>query len=182
MQRCNVGQRWMVLMGLVILCGCASQPAPGPDDRAVTEPASPADPAVQAYIQTMRDDLSRGKVGIINGVMQLNRDEAKVFWPIYQEYEAALFDLGDQRVDAIRDFASEQHNGTLDDNAASRLARAYFAFEHERLKLLETTHQRIAEQLSPVHAAQFTQIEHRVGTVIDLLIAAELPLIETHNP
>ena len=35
-----------------------------------------------------------------------------------------------------------------------------------------------AKLLSPVRAAQFAQIEHRVGTVIDLVIAAHLPLIQ----
>ena len=41
----------------------------------------------------MRDDLSRGKVEIITDVMHLNANEAKVFWPIYQDYETELFAL-----------------------------------------------------------------------------------------
>ena len=51
--------------------------------------------AVNKYVEAMRQDLSRGKVEIINRVMQLSAAESKVFWPIYQEYESELFELGE---------------------------------------------------------------------------------------
>src|SRR5215212_2127769 len=56
----------------------------------------PRDPVLDAYVGSMRADLSCGKVHIIGGVMNLGNDEAKVFWPIYQDYESELFELGDR--------------------------------------------------------------------------------------
>jgi hypothetical protein len=35
----------------------------------------------------------------------------------------------------------------------------------------------VSKELSPVRAAQFAQIEHRVSTAIDLLLAAQTPLV-----
>ena len=126
----------------------------------------------------MRADLSDGKIRIINKVMNLSNDEAKVFWPIYQEYESELFDLGDQRVELIRRFAAAQNSGKLESRDATELADAYFKFEQQQIDLQKQYHGIIAKELSPVRAAQFAQIEHRVGTIVDLSIAAELPLIQ----
>ena len=169
-----------------LCCGCksdAAAPAPTQVLKASTDAAIseqlPRDAAIDAYVQSMRDDLSRGKVGIITDVMKLNSDESKIFWPIYQEYEKELFALGDLRVEGIRRFAADQQAGVLDDTQAKKLGDAYFDFEAKRLELLKKYYNEIGKSLSPVRAAQFTQIEHRVGTVIDLIIAAQLPLIRS---
>jgi hypothetical protein len=177
--------KWpLVLLSALLTCGCASsqdaQPAPK-EQPAVKSSATispmPRNEALDAYVKSMRDDLSRGKVGIITEVMQLNSEEAKVFWPIYQDYESELFELGDHRVQAIRQFATDIHDHRLTDSEAGRLANEYFDYEAKRLELLKRYHGLISEKLSPVRAAQFTQIEHRVGTIVDLLIAAEIPLL-----
>jgi hypothetical protein len=177
-------------LGLImaaLACGCASnqeaQPAaPEQSPAASAMPAAastgaPRSDVLNAYVRSMRDDLSRGKVSLINDVMQLNADEAKVFWPIYQEYESELFELGDQRVAAMRQFANDIRDKRLDDSEATRLADQFFDYETKHLALLKKYHGEIAKQLSPVRAAQFAQIEHRVGTVVDLMIASEIPLL-----
>jgi len=138
----------------------------------------PRNALIDAYVGAMRADLSDGKLQIIGSVMKLTNDEAKVFWPIYEDYESELFDLGDQRVDLIRRFAAAQKSGRLGPREATELADGYFKFEQQRLDLLKKYHGMIAKELSPLRGAQFTQIEHRVGTIIDLSIAAEIPLIQ----
>lgn len=162
----------------IILCllaaGCASRP---PAAKAPLKGLSPDDP-VYGYVTAMRDDLSRGKVQIITQVMNLSAEEDKVFWPIYQDYETELFALGDLRLESIRQFVNAQQAHKLDDKMAVGLADAYFRFEASRLELVKKYHAEIAKSLSPIRAAQFTQIEHRVGTVVDLLIASELPLVQ----
>jgi hypothetical protein len=174
----------LVLTVTSLATGCASSQdvQVTPDSATVAKSSSPAGGAARngvlnAYLKSMRDDLSRGKVGIINDVMQLNAEEAKTFWPIYEEYESELFELGDQRVAAIRQFANDIRDHRLDDSEASKLAEQYFDYESKRLELLKKYHGEIAKSLSPVRAAQFAQIEHRVGTVVDLMIASEIPLL-----
>jgi hypothetical protein len=133
---------------------------------------------IDAYVDAMRADLSDGKIQIIGSVMSLSNDEAKVFWPLYQEYESELFELGDQRVELIRRFAATQRAGKLEQREAAELVEGYFKFEQQRLDLLKKYQGAIATALSPTRAAQFTQIEHRVGTIVELSIAAEMPLIQ----
>lgn len=151
------------------------------DKAASAKPASagavPRSDAVDAYVGAMRADLSQGKVKIINDVMKLNAAESAIFWPIYQDYEEELFELGDKRVELIRKFADVQRAGEMSQDQATSLADGYFDFEQQRVALLKKYHGEIAKELSPIRAAQFTQVEHRVGTVVDLMIAADLPLI-----
>ena len=82
------------------------------------------------------------------------------------------------RVELIRKFAAAQRAGRLSDQEASTLADGYFQFESQRLDMLKRYHGIISKELSPVRAAQFSQVEHRVGTVVDLMIASEMPLID----
>jgi hypothetical protein len=113
--------------------------------------------------------------------MRLSPEESKTFWPNYHDYEEELFQLGDQRVELTRNFLTAQEGqggqGGLDNDRAAKLTDDWFAFENQRLQLLQKYQKMIAAQLSPVRAAQFAQIEHRVGTVMDLVIASELPLV-----
>jgi hypothetical protein len=141
------------------------------------KPLAPDDP-VRAYVDAMRDDLSHGKVDTITRMMHLSAAESAVFWPIYQDYETELFALGDQRVELIRQFIAWQQSEVPDANRASELADGYFHLEAARLDLTKKYHATIAKELSPLRAAQFTQVEHRAGTVIDLLIASQMPLIK----
>jgi hypothetical protein len=145
-------------------------------------PLSPADrqnDRLSAYVDSARRDLSDGKVTLINEVMTLSSEESAKFWPIYHAYEEELFALGDRRVEMTRQFLNAQSMRTFDDAAAAALAKEWFDVESQRLDLVKRYHDEIAEELSPLRAVQFTQIEHRVGTVVDLILASDLPLVRT---
>ncbi len=131
---------------------------------------------VRDYIDAVRIKLIDGKVGLISGVMKLSDEEAEVFWPLYYEYEIELFDIGDRRVELIESFIAAHQAKALNDLEAREMAAEWFKQETDRLGLLKKYHELIANELSMLHAIQFLQIEHRVNTVIDLMIASELPL------
>jgi hypothetical protein len=176
-------------------CGCATnEPAAtdlrGPvrvSEHAAASPASAGsggpvaassarDP-LREHVEAMRADLSRGKVGVFNDVMRLDAAEAKKFWPIYSDYEEELFALGDQRLELTRRYVQAHAAGKLDDKAAGEIAKGWLDYQAQSVELNRKYHGIIAAELSPVRAGQFLQIEHRVATVIDLMIASDLPLV-----
>ena len=138
--------------------------------------ASLQEDPVKAYIDAVRLDLAQGKVSLINGTIGLSDKEAAVFWPLYQEYEIELFELGDRRLDLIDRFIAADEAESLDDAEAKKMATAWFEQETARLALLKKYHKLIGDQLSPLRAIQFVQIEHRISMVVDIMIASELPL------
>jgi hypothetical protein len=133
---------------------------------------------VYSYVDEVRTELADGKTSLINQVMRLSKDEGIIFWPIYNEYEQELFALGDQRVELLRKFVKSQAEQSLNDKSAASMSDDWFKFESQRLELVRKYHTQIAREVGPLRAAQFTQIEHRVATVTDLMIASEMPLIQ----
>lgn len=182
-----------VIVLIPVATGCESQgakPAAAAGSQAPASLAASPAPgtaarhgdAVYAYVDSVRSDLSDGKARLINRVMGLSSDESAKFWPIYHDYEKELFALGDQRVETTRAYVNAQASGSLDNARAAALTDDWFRFESQRLELLRKYQKRIAAELSPIRAAQFTQIENRVGMVVDLLLASELPLVRKSAP
>jgi len=131
---------------------------------------------VKAYIDAVRLELAEGKVSLINGTIGFSDKEAAVFWPLYQEYETELFELGDHRLDLIDRFIAADEAESLDDPEAKKMATEWFEQETARLALLKKYHTLLGDQLSSLRAIQFVQIEHRLSMVVDIMIASELPL------
>jgi len=154
---------------LAVSGGCASHKKahghPGFDD------------GVSDYLTTVRIDLVEGKTDLINDVMNLSPSEAEVFWEIYSQYEDEYFALGERRRQLERELSQRTEAGTLTDESAARLARAFLELRREMLDLLSRYHERISTELSPVRGAQFLQIEFRTGTVVDLIVASQMPMI-----
>src|SRR5436190_24040821 len=111
----------LIVCTVSIVGWASTDPTETPKAGATLAAASQTD-AVNTYVRAMRTDLSRGKVKIINDVMKLTADESATFWPIYQDYESELFDLGDKRVELIRRFAVEQNSGKLSQEEATSIA------------------------------------------------------------
>jgi hypothetical protein len=136
------------------------------------------DDPVRDYVTNLRGELSNGKANLINQVMNLSVEEAKVFWPIYYEYEKELFELGDRRLEMIKQFVTAHKDKALDNAQAKTMVADWFQLQTDRLELFKKYNKLISKELSAVRAAQFVQIEHRVNTTIDIMIASELPLIQ----
>lgn len=164
--------RFVALASLCLFAsGCTAE------KKQATMGELPRDEQLHAYVMEMREDVSAGKVRLFNEVMELTPAEAQVFWPLYTEYEKELYALNDRRVDVIHHLNLIQNNGGLTNDDASKLGAEYFTYQSSRMALLQKYYDLMHKQLSPIRAAQFAQIEHRVNTMIDLLIASELPMV-----
>jgi hypothetical protein len=176
------------LLAWILAAGCASTDSKNevkaPPAVAETKPAAAIhdDDTVHVYVDDIRADLSDGKIVIINDVMKLTDAEDKVFWPIYADYEQELFDLGDKRLDLMGEFVAAQDHHALSEAKAADLTANFFQLEQDRLDLVRKYNGILSKELSPIRAAQFTQIEHRIATVVDLMVASQMPLVQHRLP
>jgi hypothetical protein len=143
----------------------------------------PADEArelnLRAYVDLMRSDIRSQKSAIIAQVMQFSETEDQKFWPIYREYEAELAKVNDERLALIAEYAGVYQK--LTDAVADRLARAALDVESRRHALKAKYYDRLQAAVSPTTAARFLQVENQILLLLDLQIAASLPLIEDHD-
>ena len=128
------------------------------------------------YIETLRSELKTNKKTIITQTMEFTDQQSSVFWPIYGEMEKELDELSNERIANIKEFAANYDN--MNDEKASELIKNSFDFQKDRMSLNEEYFDKFAEALSPTVAAKFMQLQQQIQLVVDLGIAANLPLVK----
>jgi len=130
----------------------------------------------EKYLELLRSDVRAAKVEILTEALDLSNKDADAFWPIYRAYDAELATVGDRRVALIKKFAATY--GTTTEEAAAAFAKEWFGIQDDRAALRRKYYGKVAKATSNIIAARFIQVEHLVGMLIDIQIAAELPLVQ----
>jgi Na+/phosphate symporter len=139
-------------------------------------PASAAFAQMDSYLEMLRSDVRTEKVAVITEVMGFTDEEAEVFWPIYRKYELELAKLFDMRVKNIKNYA--EHFEALDDDKADELLKTAYKIDEKRTKLHKSYYEKFKKAIGAKRAARFMQLDYQIDLLIDLQIAANLPLIE----
>ena len=129
---------------------------------------------LRAYAELLRSDLRAQKVAVITQVMQFTETEDAAFWPVYRQYETDLAKINDDRIALLTEYAAGFE--TLTDATADRLAKGALALQARRQALTESYYERFKAVLPPKTAARFLQVEHQILLLLDLQIAASLPV------
>ncbi len=169
--------KWILATALA----AASFPAPNALGQQPTSDIQPAttesqETNIRAYVELMRVDVRTKKAAIFTEIMQFNDQQAAKFWPIYHEYDKELQKLNDQKLAGIQEYA--KNYGNMTDEKADELAMLALELENKRNDLKKTFYEKVREQLGGIIAARFLQIENQLLMVIDLQIAASLPIVE----
>ena len=153
--------------------------------RAQTTPQTAASPEsatasdekknMQAYVALLRSDVRKKKAEVMSAVMQLDADDAERFWPIYDDFQAELTGIYDQVGAEIKNYAAQYR--TMDDAAADRIGTQVLDLEQQRNDLKRKYYERFKTSLDPIVAMRFLQVENQIERIIDLQLAAELPVI-----
>ncbi len=131
---------------------------------------------MKAYVAMLRKDLNKDKVAILTELMQLSPEESAKFWPVYNEYDKALTKLKDERIAFIRMWA--ENYGSLSDEKVTSIATGLLDVEGRRNQLHKEYFQRLSRVVTVKQAARFLQIENQIEKLVDLQIAASLPIVE----
>lgn len=129
----------------------------------------------EQMIELVRTDIQKQRVAIIGDAMQFSADEAAMFWPMYEEYEAERAEIGDQRMALIMDYAD--HFEMMTDEKATELGARALELEEARTALKKKYFKKLQSEMSPVTAARFLQVENQLTMVLDLQVASQVPLI-----
>ncbi len=136
----------------------------------------PTDEELDQYIELVRMDVRQDRAELVGQAMSLSAGQAATFWPLYEEYEQAFTMLGDTELQLIRDYAATFESMT--DDAASQLASRLLDLLDEEQSLRREYHGKFEATLGGAAAARFLQVERRIGTLLDLQLAADIPLLE----
>ena len=161
-----------LLIALAVVAATGTMAAQQPKVSA----AETKDENLRAYVELLRADVRTQKVAILTELMEFTAAEDKVFWPIYREYDVELSKINDERVSGIEEYARNYEK--LSDAVADKLAAKALELESRRIALKEKYYARLKTALSPKTAARFLQVENQLLMIIDLQIAAALPIVK----
>lgn len=143
---------------------------------AVVPAARAQDTSTAAAIELLRSDVRGAKAEIVGQALTLSDADAKIFWPLYRQYEVEASKLGDERVALIREFASNYE--TMTDAQAVNLSQRSMDLEARRLKLRRDQFAIFQKKLPGRTVARFFQLDAYLSKVIDVKVAREFPLVQ----
>ena len=137
------------------------------------------DSSLDSDIQVLRSNIRADKTKLVSVNMKLTDAEAKVFWPVYQDYETDLAKLNDKKVELIKEYADTYDQMT--DAEAKSLTERNLALEKQKLGLKELYFSRLTKVVSPKTAARFLQVDNRIDLLLNVQLASAIPMVEKTN-
>ena len=131
--------------------------------------------SVTDVVELTRSDIQTDRKLIVTNALQMTEAESQAFWPVYNEYWLEMNKILDKRVKLILDYAG--HYGTTTDDQAESMLDDYFKMAEDRLKLKKKYIKKFKKVLSSAKVARYYQLENKLDAIIDLEIAAEIPLV-----
>jgi len=128
-------------------------------------------------INLLRKDLRSAQKQIISANVLLTDTEAQKFWPVQEQYNAEKVKINDDKLLVIKDYAANFQN--LLDYQAETLVNQWAQVDQSGVQLRTKYIPMIQKVLPGKKAALFFQLERRLGVLLDLQLASEIPLVET---
>ena len=132
--------------------------------------------SVDQDIQLLRQDLASDKKQLIASNLVLTDAEATKFWPVYDQYQAEYKKIGDAKIALIKDYA--QNWGTVTDDQALKYWQRSQDIEQSVLALRAKYVPIVGKALPGKKAVTFFQMDRRIALLLDVQLAAEIPLVQ----
>ena len=127
-------------------------------------------------MQLVREKIKTDKKLFIAQNMNLTESEAKVFWPVYENYQKDLAKLVDKTVKLIENYAANYE--TMTEEAAKGLIDGYLAIEAERVTLMKSFLPKFRKVLPEKKVARYYQLENKIDAVVNYGLARQIPLVK----
>ena len=132
--------------------------------------------AAVADLQAMQQAARKDKRALVNEKLQLTPDEAKKFWPIYDNLQRDLSRLNRERNLALETLASRDR--PVSDAYAKQIVNDLMTTEEQEVKALRKAANATMRALPPRKAARYMQLENKLRAVQDYEIAVAFPLAQ----
>jgi hypothetical protein len=140
--------------------------------------ASPirAGEADEASLEILRDTLRTNKKALVDVNLTLTDEEARLFWPVYERYQADLLAVNDRLLRVIDSYAA--NFASMTDEKATALVDEYLAAERDRVEVRRAFREPISKALPGRKLMRFYQIENKIDAVLRYELAATIPVVE----
>lgn len=129
-----------------------------------------------ANIQLMRQDIRSERKKVVAANMPLTETEATKFWPVYDRYIAETIKVNDVRFALIKEYA--KNYGTATEEQSDNFIKRWLGLDQDNTQLRLKYIPEFEKVVSHKKTAMFFQIDRRVGMMIELQLASQVPLVK----
>jgi hypothetical protein len=147
---------------------------------------APVVPAAGPTVVDIAGELEAFAIGIeaeredaIRNNLSLSPEQARIFWPIYEEYRVAIGSVTDRDIQIVTDYVELYRSGDISDEEAKILLEAALDTDADGLQIRQEYMSRLLEQLPAKKVARFYQLENRLDALARIALMKEIPLMET---
>ncbi len=127
------------------------------------------------YIELIKKDIQAESRKIVEENLELTAEQANVFWPLYDEYDAAYDAVVDERLKIIEDYMLDYY--ALDDETTKDLINRSIELNQKTLDTKEEYINKMLDELPATVVGKFFQIDNRIDALIDVIRMSTIPLI-----
>src|SRR4030095_15139666 len=126
--------------------------------------AARAGAAGDADTALLLDAIPANRKALVAVNLNLTDEEAKRFWPAYDQYQQQMNAVEDRLVKVIEDYTANFKN--LTDEKAMQIVKDYLAVEADRVKVRQDNLPAFSAALPGRKVARFYQIEDKIDAVV----------------
>jgi hypothetical protein len=152
--------------------GLAMALSGAPAARAEDPPAPPRD------LKAIHAKLETDKKAIVTHYMNLSEQEAKTFWPVYDEIQGEQAALSQRTQSLLASYAAELKGNTFTDEKAAKLLDEWIKLDQDEAKQRATAASKVMKVLPGKKAARYLQIENEYRALRRYDLAAIVPLAQ----
>ena len=132
--------------------------------------------SVDQDILLLRKDIRSQKKQLIAANLTLTDAEAQKFWPLYDQYTEALASINNDKYALIKEYAQNYSNMT--DAQADDWTQRLLKVDSSVANLRQQYWSKFRAVLPAKKTALYEQIERRAQMLIDVQLAAQIPLVQ----
>jgi len=129
-----------------------------------------------ANIQLMRQDIRSERKKVVAANMPLTEAEATKFWPLYDRYISETIKVNDTRFALLKEYAKNYDHST--EEQADGFIKRWLMLDGDNTQLRLKYIPEFEKVISHKKTAMFFQIDRRVSMLIELQLAAQVPLVK----
>ena len=131
------------------------------------------------YVEMLKKDIQEESKQIVADNLTLTEEQAEVFWPLYDEYDAAYDNLVNERVKVIEDYIMNYYG--LDEAIGKELVSKSIDLKYKAVDIQKEYIDKMMEVLPFSVVGKFFQIDNRITALIHIARMSTLPLVREEN-
>ena len=116
------------------------------------------------------------KKALVSQAMNLSDEQAKVFWPIYNDFEKEASKLTQMRIAYLKAYAEEYE--TITPEEADAIMKKAFEYQKKHLALELKYYKILKKKLGALVATRFIQVEEYINTGVKMQLLDAIPFVD----